>query len=390
MLDQLLTSVTLIGWVLLGLLVLYSGIRGFQEAGPRGIARNIFSARVLLFFLLVMAITLFSAALVFIEPQEVGVVVSLISRDGYREQPFRSGLQWVAPLAERVTRYPIFWQTYTMSSTPLEGEKVGDDSIAARTSDGQAVFLDVSVIYRIDSNEVIRIHIDLQDRYVKDFIRPVLRGIVRTEVSQFTAEEVNSSKRKNLEAILDEKIRIAFAEKGFILDRFLLRNIGFSSEFASAIENKQVAEQEKVQREFQAEQVRKLAEGQRDKFKLEAEGRAGAKILEGEAEAEVILIKAEAEAEALKLINEALKDNENLITYRYVDKLGPGVQVMLVPADNPFLLPLPDLTSALDMESVELPQVSPTLDISGSPLTETQVITPTQQPIPTPTPTLTP
>ena len=85
MLDQLLTTVTLIGWVLLGLLVVYSGLKGFQEGGPRGIIRNILSARVLLFFLLVLAITLFSAALVFIEPQEVGVVVSLISRDGYRE-----------------------------------------------------------------------------------------------------------------------------------------------------------------------------------------------------------------------------------------------------------------------------------------------------------------
>jgi len=385
MLDQLLTTVTLIGWVLLGLLVVYSGLKGFQESGPRGIIHNILSARVLLFFLLVLAITLFSAALVFIEPQEVGVVVSLISRDGYREQPFRSGLQWVAPLAETVSRYPIYWQTYTMSSGALEGEKVGDDSIAARTSDGQAVFVDVSVIYRIDSNEVIRIHIDLQDRYIQDFIRPVLRGIVRTEVSQFTADEVNSSKRKNLEAILDEKIRAAFAEKGFILDRFLLRNIGFSPEYASAIENKQVAEQEKVQREFQAEQMRKLAEGQRDKLKFEADGRAYATIQEGEADARVILIKAEAEAEALKLINEALKDNENLITYRYVDKLGPGVQVMLVPADNPFLLPLPDLTSGLNLESGEIPQIIPGLDITG-----TQVITPTLQPIPSPTPTLTP
>ena len=208
---------------------------------------------------------------------------------------------------------------------------------------------------------------------------------MRTEVSQFTADEVNSSKRKNLETILDEKIRAAFAEKGFILDRFLLRNIGFSSEYATAIENKQVAEQEKVQREFQADQIRRLAEGQRDKFRLEASGRADAAVLEGEADARVILIKAEAEAEALKLINEALKENENLITYRYIDKLGPGVQVMLVPSDNPFLLPLPDLTSSLNLDNSETPQVAPGLDI-----TPTQVITPTLQPLPSPTPTLTP
>jgi regulator of protease activity HflC (stomatin/prohibitin superfamily) len=387
MLDQFLNTITIIAWGIFALVLLYYGIRGFQEGGLRGIIKNIFSGQVMVILLIALAVTLFSAALIFIEPQEVGVVVSLLNRDGYRDQPFRSGLHWVAPLMEKVSRYPIYWQTYTMSSAPLEGEKVGDDSIAARTSDGQAVFLDVSVIYRIDSNDVIRIHIDLQDRYVMDFIRPVLRGIVRTEVSQFTADEVNSSKRKNLELILDEKIRAAFADKGFILDRFLLRNIGFSEEYASAIENKQVAEQQKVQREFEAEQIRKLAEGQRDKFKLEAAGKADAVILEGEAEAEVILIKAQAEADALKLINEAIAQNENLITYRYIDKLGPGVQVMLVPSDNPFLLPLPDITSGINTSPLsELPEG---LEATST-ITNTQTITPTNELLVTPTPTTVP
>jgi hypothetical protein len=58
---------------------------------------------------------------------------------------------------------------------------------------------------------------------------------------------------------------------------------------------------------------------------------------------------------------------------------------MLVPADNPFLLPLPDLTSGLNLESGEIPEIIPGLDITG-----TQVITPTLQPIPSPTPTLSP
>ena len=122
-----------------------------------------------------------------------------------------------------------------------------------------------------------------------------MRGIVRTEVSQFTAEEVNSSKRKNLEANLEELLREAFSEKGFVLDRFLLRNIAFSPEYANAIEAKQVAEQDQRQREYQAEQIRKLAEGTRDKYKIEAQGKADAIVIEAEAEANAIRLKAEAE-----------------------------------------------------------------------------------------------
>ena len=384
MLDQVLNALTILAWVLFVLYLLFSTLRGFQAGGVSGAIGSVTRWRVLIALLLVIGISLLSASLVFVQPQEVAVVVSLVSRDGYREDPLRSGLHWIAPLAEKTVIYPIYWQTYTMSSEALEGEKIGDDSIAARTSDGQAVYVDVSVIYRIDSNDVIRIHIDLQDRYVQDYIRPVLRGIVRTEVSQFTADEVNSSKRKNLEAILDEKMREAFGEKGFVLDRFLLRNIGFSTAYASAIEQKQVAEQEKQQKEFQAEQIRKLAEGQRDKYKLEAEGQAAAIVLEGQASADVILLKAQAEAEALSLIKQALDGDQNLITYRYVDKLGPGVQVMLVPADNPYLLPLPDLTENLDIGNGIIPTTTLETDILDS-ITATEVLTPTIE-----APTLTP
>jgi regulator of protease activity HflC (stomatin/prohibitin superfamily) len=227
-----------------------------------------------------------------------------------------------------------------MSAEATEGAKTGNDSISSRTSDGQVVYLDSSVIYRIDPNDVIRVHIDLQERYVEDFMRPVMRGIIRTEVSQFTADEVNSSKRKNLEANLEELLREAFSDKGFVLDRFLLRNIAFSPQYASAIEQKQVAEQQRVQAEYQAEQKRRLAEGERDRQKIEAEGIAQA-----------ILLKARAEAEALQLIAAALQDNEKLLQFRYIDKLAPSIRVMLVPNNQPYILPLPDMTGDLAPEA---------------------------------------
>jgi prohibitin 2 len=387
MLDDLLNFLTIIAWILFGLLVVFITLRAFRDGGPREAYKTLGSKRIIMSFILALTITLISAALVFIEPQQVGVVVSVLSRDGYREQPFRSGLHWIVPLAERVNIYPIYWQTYTMSNDPLEGEKIGDDSIAARTSDGQSVFLDTSVIYRIDSNEVIRIHIDWQDRYIEQFVRPILRGIVRTEVSQFTADEVNSSKRKILEANLDELVRNAFGDKGFILDRFLLRNIAFSQEYAKAIELKQVAEQEQTQREYEAEQMRKLAEGVSDKYAIEAKGKAEAITLEGKAQADVIILKGKADAEALRLINEVIKKNPDMITFRYVDKLGQAMKAMLVPSDNPFLLPMPDILSEIESESGLTPTPSA---FSTETITSTLTITPligiTSTPTPTPAP----
>jgi regulator of protease activity HflC (stomatin/prohibitin superfamily) len=180
----------------------------------------------------------------------------------------------------------------------------------------------------------------------------------------------------------------AFSEKGFVLDRFLLRNIAFSEQYATAIEQKQVAEQERTQREYQAEQMRKLAEGQRDKYKIEAEGRAEANVIEAEAEAKAIRLKAEAEADALKLIADALKQDKDLILYRYVERLSPGIRVMLVPNENPYLLPLPDLTSdLLPEEGLPVPPTSWYTDTTPTATEVVPIITPT--PVPA-TPTLSP
>jgi len=366
MIDDLLNLLAVIAWIWFVLVVMLIMVRAYQAGGIRFAVKNFLSWRVILALSIALILSLLSAALVFIEPQQVGVVISVISPNGYREDPLRSGLHLIVPLAERVELYPIYWQTYTMSTESLEGSKAGNDSIAARTSDGQAVYIDSSVIYRLDANEAVRVHIDLQNRYVDDFIRPVMRGVVRTEVSQFTADEINSSKRKNLEENLGELLRTAFTEKGFVLDRFLLRNIAFSSAYASAIEQKQVAEQDQQQREYQAEQMRKLAAGERDKMKIEVEGKAAVIQREAEAQATAAVVKAEAEAKALKLIADALKDNKNLLLYRYIDKLSPNIRVMLVPNGNQYILPIPDITG----ETTEVPAPLPVLTTTN--MTEPQ------------------
>ena len=56
-----------------------------------------------------------SAGMVFIQPDERGVVISAVSSQGYRQQALQPGLRWVIPFAETVVRYPISKQTYTMS-----------------------------------------------------------------------------------------------------------------------------------------------------------------------------------------------------------------------------------------------------------------------------------
>lgn len=381
MLDQVLFVIAILAWAWFLFFVVLIGMRAYQAGGAAEARRAIFSGRVMVVLLVAIGLSMLSSSLVFIEPQESGVVISLFSPNGYRDRPLRSGLHFLVPLAERVVLYPIFWQTYTMSAEALEGSKTGNDAITARTADGQVVYLDSSVIYRLDGNEANRIHIEFQDRYVDDFIRPVMRGVIRTEVSQFTADEVNSSKRKDLETSLGDTLRERFADKGFILDTFLLRNISFSQQYANAIEMKQVAEQGRIQSEYQAEQMRKLAEGQRDKLKIEAEGKATAIEVEAAAQARAILLKAQAEAEGLKLVNEAIEKNRDLLVYQYIMKLSPNIRAMLLPSNAPFLLPLPDMNS-LESGAGYTTTITTTTGITLPTFLPTPMTLPTPTPVP--------
>jgi regulator of protease activity HflC (stomatin/prohibitin superfamily) len=298
------------------------------------------AAAILGLIALAVLMTVVSAGLVFVQPEERGVVISALAPNGYREEALQPGLRWVVPFFENVVVYPISRQTYTMSIAPLEGAVQGDDSVTARTADGQELFIDASVIFALDPEKVIDVHIDWKNRYTDELVRPQARGIIRDATSQFGVEQIVTSQRDAFQSSMETAMAEKLAENGLILVDFVLRNITFSPEYAASVEQKQIAEQQAQQaklvveqRKQEAEQARQTAQGQADAAVIAAQGRATARLLE-----------AEAEANALELIAAALAGNPDLITYNYVLKLAPGIQVMLVPNDNPFLLPLPTLT----------------------------------------------
>lgn len=338
-LERVLTVIVVGSWILFILyivrLLVYTSL---TEAFSAAIIKLFRAGTLYVLLAVAAAISLLNSSLEFIQPEEVGVVVSLTSSNGYRPRPLRSGLHWIIPLAEEVHTYPVAWQTYTMSSKPNEGAKSGDDSIVARTSDGQEVTIDCTIIFQLDPEEAPRVYVEWQDRYITDLIRPTIRGLVRTYVSQYKVDEVNSSKRMDLEKDLTNELKTLLGDRGFNLDTFLLRNISFSKDYAAAVERKQIALQDTVKKQYEAEQIQKLALG----------------------EAARLRTLAQAEADALDMLGNALARNPDVITLRYVDKLSPNVQVMLLPSNNPFILSLPGLSPPATSAATVTPTLSPT------------------------------
>ena len=295
----------------------------------------------LIIVVVVLVIGVISSAIVFVPPDQAGVVVSYLAEGGYRKQPIYSGLHFVVPILEHVEKYSVSRQTYTMSASTGEGQREGDDSILARTKDGQQVYIDASVIYAINPPKVVELHINWQDRYAEGLVRPLARGIIRDAASQYGVEEIVSTERSQLESFITEQLSAKMAENDLTLVDFILRNIHFSEEYAAAIEQKQIAEQQALQAQFvvetkkqEAEQARQVAQGQADATVINAKGDAEARV-----------VQAEAEAKANQLLADSIRGNPELISYLYVQKLSAGVQTIFVPSGNQFILPLPDTTA---------------------------------------------
>jgi len=329
---EVLRLVATFAWMLAGAVVLLAVLRASRGQGFKGASWLVLGA-----VGMALLLTVVSYGLVFLQPEERGVVTSAVVPGGYRQNALQPGLHWIIPFAETVIRYPISRQTYTMSIAPLEGEVKGDDSVDIRTSDGQQVKIDASVIYSIKPSEVVKVHIDWQSRYSEELVRPLTRGEIRNGAAQYTAEQIVTEKRADMINGITDTLREKLGQNGLVLDEFILRNITFSPEFAASIEQKQIAEQQAKQAAFTVEQRRQEAEQARQT----AQGQADAVVISAKGAAEARLIQAGAEAKALQLIADAIKSNPLVLNYEYIQKLAPGVQVMLVPNNNPYILPLP-------------------------------------------------
>ena len=280
-----------------------------------------------------LLLTSVSAGLVFLQADQYGIVISALQPTGYRTTPLAPGLHWVVPFLENVQSYSIAKQTYTMATTTGEGQVAGDDSIQARTKDGQQVFIDASVIYSIDPAHLVQLHITWQNRFQDNVVRPVVRSAIRDAVSQYGVEEIVSTKRSDLEQTISTTIEQGLAANNLIMEDFLLRNIRFSDEYAAAVEQKQIAEQQALQAQFVVEQKKQEAEQARQV----AQGAADAVVINAQGEAQAILLKAQAQAQANDVLSKSL--TPELLTYTYINKIAPNVQVMYLPSGTPLLLP---------------------------------------------------
>jgi regulator of protease activity HflC (stomatin/prohibitin superfamily) len=216
---------------------------------------------------LVILIILLPMSIVVIDAGETGVY-SLFGK--VKDQELSSGLHLKNPLA-KITKLTIRTEEYTMSGVSAEGKVQGIDSIVALTKEGLEVALDITVLYKLNEERASDIYREMGLNYEDKIIRPIIRSSIRGVIAQYDAKVIYSEKRSEIGSEISKDLDAQLANRGIVMEEFLLRNVVLPMNLQKSIEEKLQAEQESEKMDFvltkeEKEKSRKIieAEGQRE------------------------------------------------------------------------------------------------------------------------------
>lgn len=167
--------------------------------------------------------------------------------------------------------------------------------------EGLTVQSDISILYKIKTNEVHNILKYTGLDYQNVLILPVFRSASADICSQFDAKDMHSAKRAVIETKIKERMMEVLEQKGFVIEAVLLKSIVLPPGLSKAIEEKLQAEQDAQRMEFLKDREKKEAE----RKVLQAEGDKNSKIIAAEGVKQILELEAQGRANAIRIEAEA-------------------------------------------------------------------------------------
>jgi prohibitin 1 len=187
------------------------------------------------------------------------------------------------------------------------------------TKDLQVVSIHVRMLYKPKAEQLPIIHKTIGPDYDERVLPSIANEILKTTIAQYDAEQLLTMREH-----VSNEIRAAIVERAaqfnILMDDVSITHLTYGKEFASAIEQKQVAEQDAERQKFIVQKT--------------------------EQERQATVIRSEGEAEAAKMISAALQEfGMGLIEMRRIDAardiaeaLSASPNVMYLPPNQQMLL----------------------------------------------------
>ena len=194
----------------------------------------------------VLLIILTSSTFMTIEAGERGVIFRPFSTGLDKENIYQPGFHVVAP-----------WNSMYVYDVR---EKQLEEEMEVLSKNGLNIKVDVTVRFNPIYDKIGDLHEKFGKDYVNTLVRPEVRSAVRKVIGRFEPEELYSTRREEVQDMINDDIELALTKNYIALKATLIRDISLPDRVKNAIEEKIEAEQLALKYEYILQQERKEAE----------------------------------------------------------------------------------------------------------------------------------
>ncbi len=296
---------------------------------------------------IVLALVVVSFGWVDVKPTEVAVEVDKVGGK-VKPEPLGVGYHFFNRWLTDMVIYKVNARSFP--SDTAANERTREYNMELKTTDGQNVSVDMTVIYSLNAKEVPGLHQTVGPNYEDQILLPQIRSEARLAMGAYSAEDLYQGKVRDVtQQNIKEKLSATLEKFPAIkVQDALIRHFEFSKAFEQAIEQKKLAEQQvevnkkrALAQEEEAKRVEAEARGVKLKVIQEAEGRAQSAKIEADAErykleqeAAGMLAKFKADAEGKRLSAEALGGGSNVVALEFAKNIPNKLQIWGVPTGS--------------------------------------------------------
>jgi regulator of protease activity HflC (stomatin/prohibitin superfamily) len=149
-------------------------------------------------------------------------------------------------------------------------ETSSEENLDVLDKNGLTIRVDVTIRFFPEPSKIGFMHEKFTRNYVNALVIPEMRSTVRQVMGRYTAEEIYSTKRAEVEAAIREETEGALSQNYVNATAVLIRSIILPEQIKNAIESKLQQEQEALAYQFRLDKEKSEAERKR----IAAEGEA--------------------------------------------------------------------------------------------------------------------
>ena len=203
----------------------------------------------------VLVILFFSNQMFYtLKPGERAVIFRKFTGGLDKEKIYQPGFHILAPWNELI-KYEV-------------REQSREETLDVLDKNGLTLNVDVFIRFNPTFSQLGYLHEEVGPDYVTRVVNPEVRSAVRRIMGKFTAEEIYSTERAQVEQEIYDETEAVLLKKNITMQTLLIRSIKLPEQLKNAIETKLKQEQEALAYQFRLDRERSEAERRR----IEAEG----------------------------------------------------------------------------------------------------------------------